>query len=84
MFLLHQGEVKLGKLSRDQLMEPRRIQKDEKGILGRGNSKGLEEGMHLSCPGRGWAPREAGAGTCMFTGRGREVSGGEAMGVQLD
>lgn len=58
VFLLHKGEVKLGKLSRDQLMEPRRIQKDEKGILGRGNSKGLEEGMHLSCPGRGWAPRE--------------------------
>lgn len=50
VFLLHEGEVKLGKFSRDQLTEPRRAQKDEKGILGRGNSKGLGNGMHLSCP----------------------------------
>lgn len=48
-FLLHEGEVKLGKFSRDQLTEPR-TQKDEKVILGRGNSKGLVNGMHLSCP----------------------------------
>lgn len=41
--------MKLGKFSRDQLTEPR-TQKDEKVILGRGNSKGLVNGMHLSCP----------------------------------
>lgn len=58
VFLLHEGEVKLGKFSRDQLTEPRRTQKDEKGILGRGNSKGLGKGVHLSCPRWGQAGTE--------------------------
>ena len=66
VFLLPGGEVKLGKFSRDQLTEPGRTPKDEKGILGRGNSKGLGEGMHLSCPGWDGQPQEARSGTECF------------------
>ena len=52
MFPLHEGEVKLGRPSRDQLTEPG-IPKDEEGILGKGNSKMLGQGLSVYWEGDG-------------------------------